>query len=58
MLTLYNAVGQEVRTLVNESEPAGYKSVSFDGSNMASGTYFYRINAGNFSDVKKLVLLK
>jgi hypothetical protein len=57
-VTLYNALGQEIRTLVNETEQAGYKSVSFDGSSLASGTYFYRISAGAFTDVKKLVLLK
>jgi hypothetical protein len=57
-VTLYDALGQQIRTLVNESEQAGFKSVSFDGSNLASGVYFYRINAGSFNDVKKMILLK
>jgi hypothetical protein len=57
-LTIYNVLGQEVRTLVNETEQAGYKSVSFDGSSLASGVYFYRLAAGSFTDVKKMLLIK
>jgi hypothetical protein len=57
-LTVFNILGQEVRTLVNQTEQAGYKSVSFDGSTLASGMYFYKLTAGGFSDVKKMVLLK
>jgi photosystem II stability/assembly factor-like uncharacterized protein len=57
-LSIFNILGQEMRTVVNETEQAGYKSVSFDGSDLASGMYFYRITAGSFMDVKKLILLK
>lgn len=58
-LVVYNAIGVEVVRLVNnEYRNAGRYSVSFDGSNLASGIYFYSINAGNFKDVKKMVLIK
>ncbi|MFI5252174.1 MAG: alpha/beta fold hydrolase [Bacteroidota bacterium] len=57
-LKVYNVLGQEVRTLVNETQTAGYKSVKFDAGNLASGMYFYRITAGKFSDVKKLSIIK
>jgi hypothetical protein len=57
-LSLFNVLGQEVRTLVNQREQAGDKSVSIDGSGLASGMYFYELTAGNFTDVKKMVLLK
>jgi hypothetical protein len=57
-LSIFNVLGQEVRVLVNETEQAGYKSISFDGGNLASGMYFYRISAGSFTDVKKMILIK
>lgn len=57
-LKVYDVLGNEIKTLVNEYKPAGKYTVNFDGSGLASGIYFYRIKAGSFSDVKKLVLLK
>jgi hypothetical protein len=57
-LKVYNIVGQEVATLVNEIQAAGVHHVKFDALNLASGIYFYRLNAGNFVSVKKMVLLK
>ncbi|MBI4547327.1 MAG: T9SS type A sorting domain-containing protein [Ignavibacteriae bacterium] len=57
-LKIYNLLGQEVRTLVDEVQEAGYKSVEWNAAGMASGVYFYRLRAGNFVDVKKLPLLK
>jgi hypothetical protein len=57
-LALFNILGEEVRTLVSEREEAGYKSVSFDGSTFPSGVYFYRINAGTFTAVKRMVLVR
>ncbi|MFI5252839.1 MAG: T9SS type A sorting domain-containing protein [Bacteroidota bacterium] len=57
-LSIYNVLGQEVRTLVNKPEVAGYKSVQFDASNFSSGIYIYRLTAGTFTDVKKMLLIR
>jgi hypothetical protein len=57
-IRIYNVLGQVVQTLVDETEQAGHISISFDASKFASGMYFYRMTAGSFSDVKKMVLLK
>ena len=45
-------------TLVNETKPAGRYLVKFDGSNLGSGVYFYKITVGNFSAVKRMILIK
>jgi photosystem II stability/assembly factor-like uncharacterized protein len=58
LLTVFNTLGQQVATLVNENEEAGYHEVKFDGSNLASGVYFYRLQAGSFVQSKKFVLLR
>lgn len=58
-LKVYNAVGQVVAELVNnEYKNAGRYSVSFDGTKLASGIYFYSLEAGAFKDMKKMVLIK
>ncbi len=57
-IVIYNILGDEIRTLVNENKPAGTYSVKFDGANLSSGIYFYRITSGNFSLVKKMILMK
>jgi len=57
-LTVFNLIGQEVVTLVNETQKAGYQSVQFNAANLPSGVYFYRIDAGKFNAVKKMVLIK
>ena len=58
-LTVYDVLGRKVATLVSEYQTAGLKpSVRFDGSSHASGVYFYRLTSGEFTAVKKLVLLK
>jgi len=57
-LVVYNALGMEVNILVNEKQNAGSYSVKFDGSNLSSGIYFYKIEAGNYSDTKRMILLK
>ncbi|MBI5472137.1 MAG: T9SS type A sorting domain-containing protein [Ignavibacteriae bacterium] len=57
-IKLYNILGQEVATLLNEDREAGRHSLVFNAANLASGIYFSRLQAGSFSDAKKLILLK
>ena len=57
-LKVYDLLGREVRTLVDEDMAAGTYKVRFDGTNLASGVYIYRIVAGEFSAIKKMVLVK
>lgn len=57
-LVVYDELGREVVTLVNEKLSSGSYEVEFDGSILSSGVYYYRLNAGNFTAIKKLVLLK
>jgi hypothetical protein len=58
MIKVYDVLGREVATLVNENKPAGNYNVKFDGSKLVSGVYFYRMESGSFSQTKKLLLLK
>jgi hypothetical protein len=58
MLTVYDVLGRVVATLVNETKPPGTYTVHWDASGMPSGIYFYRLQAGNFSNVRKFVLVK
>ena len=57
-LKIYDLAGNEIATLVNEVEQPGDKSVNFNASDLASGVYYYKLQAGNYTDTKKLVLLK
>ena len=57
-LTIYNLLGQELVTLVNKEHEAGSYQAQFDGEGLASGVYLYRIQAGDFVETKKLLLLK
>ena len=57
-LKVYDILGSEVATLVNEEQEAGYKEVQFNGNNIASGMYVYRLQAGDFISTKKMMLLK
>ena len=57
-LSIYNLVGQKVATLVSEKQKAGNHEVEFKAQNLSSGIYFYRIEAGEFQDVKKMILLR
>lgn len=57
-LSVYNLLGQEVATLVNEFMNAGTYEVNFDAQNLPTGTYFYSISAGDFKSVKKMLLIK
>ena len=57
-LKVFNILGQEVATLVSAVQEAGSYQATFNASRLTSGIYFYRLKAGNFSDVKRMVLLK
>ncbi len=57
-LTVFDALGREVRNIRQYNLSAGFHSESFNGSGLASGVYFYRVIAGEFSDFKKMVLIK
>jgi hypothetical protein len=57
-VVLFDMSGREVAKLVNDFKTAGYYTVNFNASNLSSGMYFYRISANNFSQTKKMVLVK
>jgi len=57
-LKIYDVLGKEVITLVDDTKNAGYYEVSFDASGLPSGIYFYRMQSGDYVSVKKLLLLK
>ena len=57
-LRVYDMTGKEIMTLVNEKQNAGRYTATFNGSNLASGMYFYKITAGEFTFVRKMVLIK
>lgn len=57
-LKVYDVLGNEVATLVNEEKPAGEYEVEFDGRELTSGIYFYKLQAGSFVETKKMILLK
>jgi len=57
-LSVYNLLGQKVETLINKEMEAGQYSVTWDGSNVGSGIYFYRLESGDFIETKKMLLLK
>jgi photosystem II stability/assembly factor-like uncharacterized protein len=58
ILRIYDVLGREVRTLVDEKQNAGSHNIMFRAGNLPSGVYFYRLEAGTFSETKKLLLLK
>ncbi|MEO6696040.1 MAG: T9SS type A sorting domain-containing protein, partial [Ignavibacteria bacterium] len=58
-LKVYNTTGQEVASLINnEIVSAGTKEVTFEGSNLNSGIYFYTLTVGDFKETKKMMLIK
>jgi hypothetical protein len=57
-LKVFDIIGREVKILINEIKPAGSYKVEFDGSNFASGVYFYRLEASDFVQTKRMVLIK
>jgi hypothetical protein len=58
LIELYNSVGQKVRDIFAGDLPAGYHKVRFDASGLSSGVYFYRMKAGKFNAVKRMLLVK
>ena len=58
VLKVYDVIGNEVVTLVNEEKPAGNYEVNFNSSSLPSGVYFYKLQAGTFKEIKKMMLLK
>lgn len=57
-ITVFDILGNEIQQLLNRAESAGYHSVTFSAQNLASGMYFYRLQAGNFTQTRKMILLK
>jgi len=57
-LEVYDAAGQRIRTLAAGERPSGIHHVQFDASDLASGTYFYRLIAGNFIATRKAIVLR
>ena len=57
-LKIYDVLGKEVMTLVNDVKSAGNYEVEFNASNLSSGAYFYKIQAGQFTDIKRMMLIK
>ena len=57
-LKVYSLLGQEIATLINEEKAPGVYEVNFDGLSLTSGTYLYKLQAGEFSETRKMILLK
>lgn len=57
-LIVFDMLGKEIATLVNEEKDAGYYKIQFETNNLATGIYFYQINAGNYTETKRMVLIK
>jgi hypothetical protein len=57
-LTVYDVLGNQVATLVDEFKPAGKYKVEFDAAKLPSGIYFYKLQVENFLDTKKMILIK
>ncbi len=57
-LKVYDILGNEIATLVNEEKPAGTYEVTFNSANLSTGIYFYKLQAGNYTETKKMVILK
>jgi hypothetical protein len=57
-LVIYNILGQTVATVVDEVQEAGYKSVEWSANNVSSGVYFYKLTAGDFVEIKKMLLVR
>ena len=58
MIDVYNVLGEKIKELINEEKPPGNYEIKFDGNNLSSGIYFYKLITRNYSQVKKMILLK
>ena len=57
-LKIYDVLGKEILTLINETKETGSYEIEFNGSNFSSGAYFYRIESGKFINIKRMILIK
>lgn len=57
-LKVYDVLGREIETLVNDYKRSGQYEVNFDATHQSSGVYFYTLQAGNYRDIKKMLLLR
>jgi len=57
-LSIYNIQGQKIQTLVNTHQPAGEYTIEFDGRNLSSGFYFYRLKSGSYKKTKRMLIVK
>ena len=57
-LEIFDLLGRKIETLVNGYQDAGYQSVTWDANNYSTGMYFYKISMGNYTDTRKMTLLK
>jgi hypothetical protein len=57
-LKVFDLLGREVNTLVNEEKEAGYHSVDFNAGDLPGGVYFYRLQVGGFINTKKMILIR
>ena len=57
-IKVYDVLGNDVATLVNEEKPVGNHQIEFNAANLPSGIYFYRLQAGDYIETKKMVLMK
>jgi len=58
VIKVFDVLGNEIAVLVNDERPIGTHTIDFNSTNIPSGIYFYRIEANNFSQTKKMILLK
>ena len=57
-LTIYDITGKEISSVIDEKLDGGMHDISFDAGYLSTGVYFYKIEAGDFKDIKKMILLK
>ena len=57
-LKIFNTLGEEIATLVNEEKPVGTYELNWNAANLPSGVYFYRLQAGDYVQTRKMILLK